>query len=106
MADLMCANCGEPWDFDYVIHDEPEEFVRKGSLISRCPNCRDKGKILTKDLDPIRQMKTMAAVALADVMGDDLDGFAAEMAGLEIHAPADMSREEIRDLIFKFDEIK
>jgi len=42
--DLHCTRCGEPWDLDYVLHDEPEEFkFKKGSkTIIECPACRGK----------------------------------------------------------------
>lgn len=78
MPDMICLQCGEPWDMDFVLHDEPESFERKGAAISSCPACVSHEK-------PIRSYNEMAmAAALADVMGDDVDGFvsALEDAGL------------------------
>ncbi len=37
--DLVCTRCGEPWDVDYVLHEEPEGFKRKGGRIDHCPVC-------------------------------------------------------------------
>lgn len=36
--DLLCLRCGEPWDFDLVLHELPEQFERQGCVISRCPS--------------------------------------------------------------------
>lgn len=70
--DLYCANCAEPWDMDYVLHEaEKGEFKRKGSLISKCPACDENGPAKEEVQDMI------GAIAL--VMGDDIDGAAAEM---------------------------
>ena len=39
--DIICLNCGEPWDVYHIYHDaEPEEFERVGCVIRRCPCCR------------------------------------------------------------------
>lgn len=73
--DLICTRCGEPWDLDAVLHDMPEDFERKGSLIARCPSCPP-GK-------PKLANATEARLAiirfLAENLGDDVDGFAATL---------------------------
>jgi len=66
---------GEPWDFDYVMHEAKEEFRRRRSLIMACPCCKGKPKEVTPEqqdyLDSIR--------AIADILGDDVDGFASAL---------------------------
>ncbi len=37
--DLICTRCGEPWDLDYVLHEEPRAFKRHYGRIDRCPCC-------------------------------------------------------------------
>ena len=69
--DMKCANCGEPWDMDYVLHEAPEDFKRKGSRITACPACKgDKSK---------RHPMSATYHALADIAGDDIDGFASDL---------------------------
>ena len=61
--DLVCIRCGEPWDTDYVLHEDPKAFKRRGGRIDRCPCC------------PKEKPKHSRA-ELADLLGDDLDGLA------------------------------
>lgn len=76
--DLFCTNCGEPWDVDHVVHDEPDDFERHGSAITRCPACpKDDRKILKASKD-----RAEAAAMITDLLGDDIDGAAAEMEDL------------------------
>jgi hypothetical protein len=79
--DLCCARCGEPWDMDHVLHEEPQDFKYKDGRISECPACRGKSD---KDLNLSPGQKNRADIAgvLADLLGDDVDGIAAEMADL------------------------
>jgi len=76
--DLICTKCGEPWDLDYVLQEAPEDFIREGSAILHCPACPENEK------DIYIEAKNIAAKAraIADVMGDDLDGAASEMDDL------------------------
>ncbi len=37
--DLVCSNCGEVWFKEYVLHAAPEDFTRKGDVITHCPRC-------------------------------------------------------------------
>ena len=70
--DLICTNCGEPWDMDTVLHDEPEEFTRQGAAIVHCPACKENGKP-----PPELREKLLAAREAGDLLGDDVDGYAA-----------------------------
>lgn len=78
--DLICTNCGEPWDLDYVLHDEPEGFTRKGSAVIFCPCCSERNQ--GKDLDPSQRERLEAARELGQLLGDDVDGYAAELEDL------------------------
>jgi len=71
--DLVCTRCGEPWHVDYVLHEEPEDFERKGGLIYRCPTC-PKGK---PKLSPERREELAAVREVGELLGSDVDGFAA-----------------------------
>lgn len=74
--DLYCPRCGEPWEHYYVLHEmTPDErnHFRSGE---GCPSCY--GKTVEK-----RPLRAEIAAALGDVLGDDLDGLAAEMEDAE-----------------------
>lgn len=74
--DLYCSRCGEPYEFDYVMHDmTPQE---KGDFLNGvcCPSC--KGKEVTD-----RPFRAMLAGAMGEILGDDIDGLAAEMEDAE-----------------------
>jgi len=111
--DVKCANCGEPWDVYHLTHeavwetDLPEStkrnwdpsmikqpevalaFEKAGyrfagdSIVAllRCPCC------LEKEPDPERAAERSDREELytiaADLFGDDIDGFAAEMEDFE-----------------------
>jgi hypothetical protein len=78
--DLICVNCGEPWDVDYVLHEEPKEFVRKGGVIKHCPCCPKEKPVLDRQT----KFRTEAARALGEILGDDIDGLACELEDLGI----------------------
>ena len=73
--DLLCTNCGEPWDMDHVLHDSPEDFTRKGGVITHCPGCPKDGS--EPKLDEKTKMKLEAAAEIGELLGDDIDGLAA-----------------------------
>lgn len=75
--DLICVNCGEPWDMDHVLHEEPESFERKGGVIKHCPCCPNDGS--APELDTDKQAKLEIIETLGEIMGDDVDGFASEL---------------------------
>lgn len=78
--DLVCTTCGEPWDLDYVLHDEPEGFTRQGAAIVSCPCCPERKH--GKDLDAEARERLSAARELGELLGDDVDGYAAELEDL------------------------
>ena len=75
--DLICTNCGEPWDMDTVLHDEPDDFKRRGAAIIQCPACKENGPA-PKEL----REKLLAAREAGDLLGDDVDGYAAMLEDL------------------------
>lgn len=73
--DLYCTRCGEPWDMDTLLHDDPEGFDRKGGRITACPACRGQTVNLSE-----QEAERLAIIGeLADLAGDDLDGLAADL---------------------------
>ena len=74
--DLPCTNCGEPWDMDYVLHEAPHEFTRTHGRIDRCPACPATGR---PPLSAAEQERLYFAAELADMLGPDIDGLAAEL---------------------------
>lgn len=76
--DIYCIRCGEPWDIDTVLHDDPEGFKRRGGVIKSCPACENKPVSLSKE-----QREKLAIIReMAVMFGDDLDGLAAEIEDL------------------------
>jgi hypothetical protein len=73
--DIICTHCGEPWEMDYVLHDAPEEFKRKGGVITHCPSCPKDGS--KPKLDEKTEIKLEAAKEIGELLGDDIDGVAA-----------------------------
>ena len=72
--DILCIRCGENWD-RMALTDEftPEETARfrKGE---GCPSCYG------KDVEtPANAFECEAQAAMAEVLGDDLDGLASMM---------------------------
>lgn len=96
--DLLCERCGEPWDQYHVRHEmTPQE--RNTFLDGKgCPSCGDKkpcGKPVTcgacalydrgctvNMFKPRNAEGRQAQAAFRSVLGDDLDGLAAEMEDL------------------------
>ncbi len=73
--DLYCQNCGEPWEMYYVYNDM--ETVDKKYFMSGqgCEYCHGKP---VKD----KPLAASAMSALQDILGDDVDGIAAELEDL------------------------
>lgn len=78
--DLICTSCGEPWDLDHVLHEEPEGFTRDGAAIVSCPCCKERGQ--GKNLGSKAREKLAAARELGRLLGDDVNGYAAELEDL------------------------
>lgn len=70
--DLICVNCGEPWDLDHVVHEEPRAFERRGCVVTKCPCCDARVPKLT----PHEKRRLSVLAEIAADHGDDLDGFA------------------------------
>jgi hypothetical protein len=84
--DLLCTNCGEPWDVDHVLHEaDPEDFTRDGGLITRCPSCEENEKRVT----PKQRERLAAVAAVASILGDDVDGLAAFLDDMSYLDPED-----------------
>ncbi|KKN37275.1 hypothetical protein LCGC14_0765130 [marine sediment metagenome] len=74
--DLYCQRCGEPWEH-YYVHQEMAPLERTQFLEGECcPACH--GKEIEK-----RPFRAQLASALAEMLGDDTDGLAAEMEDAE-----------------------
>ena len=67
--DLLCTQCAEPWDLDFVLHDAPSDFERHAACIYKCPCCE-----ANEDLDGVQQ-EALRDFYLA--FGDDVDAAAA-----------------------------
>lgn len=77
--DLKCTNCGEPWEFDYVVHEDPLGFLRSetGAIVG-CPVCpTDERGIVTQEYSKTEEATMIRE--LHSLLGDDLDGVAAMM---------------------------
>lgn len=75
--DILCVNCGEPWEMDYVLHESPKDFERVGGVIKKCPCCPKDG--IAPNLDNQTKAKLEIVESLGEVLGDDIDGLAAEL---------------------------
>jgi hypothetical protein len=71
--DILCLNCGEPWDTDHVRHDAPADFERKGCAITRCPCCPQRASTVP----PAARRRLAALTEVAEMHGNDLEAFAA-----------------------------
>ena len=71
--DLICTCCGEPWAIDHVLHEDTTEFDRQGGLIRGCPCCHG---IPPEGMTEERRNKLQAVAAVAELLGDDVDGLA------------------------------
>lgn len=78
--DTYCSRCGEPWDV-LGITDDPTDFkFAKGSksLILSCPACKNMtDDEINESLSPKQKERNELRAELADLLGDDVDGFAA-----------------------------
>lgn len=110
--DIHCANCREPWNFDFLLHELPyetdeaprfiNEFIEGGGVFGNPDHIRDelakqgwqfgsnilvvlrceacKGKPVSETADG----RSMAYQAIADILGDDIDGLAAELEDFDL----------------------
>jgi len=68
MSDVRCVQCGEPWEYYYVMHEMTE--AEKKSILSGsgCPACKD--RVVDKGKQAVIQ-------EVMSFLGDDTDAFAA-----------------------------
>ena len=79
--DIYCLNCGEPWDI-FEVNDDKESFSfsePSTGKITACPSCQGK----TVDLSPKQKAKLESVAAIADLLGDDVDGLASMLEDME-----------------------
>ena len=74
--DVLCERCGEPWDLYYVQHEMSQEERNIFWAGRGCPACHG------KEVKPRVPEAQRIQAALRSVLGDDLDGLAAEMEDL------------------------
>jgi hypothetical protein len=79
--DLICTCCGEPWDIDHVLHEEPEGFDRQGGRIRACPCCHG---VPPEGHSEGERERLAAVAAVAELLGDDVDGVAATLEDLDL----------------------
>jgi hypothetical protein len=70
--DINCPRCGEPWETDYVQHEMSQE-QRHDLLAGR--GCSSE----CASRPPAQSQRALAAGAVLELCGDDLDGAAALM---------------------------
>lgn len=74
--DLYCRRCGEPWDMDHVNFEMTPDERNHFKAGEGCPSCY--GQEVKQ-----RPFRAELAGAMADLLGDDEDGLAAEMEDAE-----------------------
>uniref|UniRef100_A0A6M3M6M9 Uncharacterized protein n=1 Tax=viral metagenome TaxID=1070528 RepID=A0A6M3M6M9_9ZZZZ len=94
--DILCTRCGEPWDVFSLVDDMSPEEAKDLKAGQGCPCCAEKEKCdkdiaceecpeylnsrcQAKKFKPINDDGRYVQKALADILGDDIDGLAAEM---------------------------
>jgi hypothetical protein len=101
--DVHCCNCGEPWEDYFLRHElqaEEEQgpdtlatqgwrFGRNRLVVLHCPCCPKDGSGL-----PDAAERTEATEELADLLGDDEDGLAAELEDFDLFFPRSLGEEE------------
>jgi len=76
--DLLCQRCGEPYEVFYITDEMTEEERKDFHAGTRCPSCCKK-TAADIHLSPRQQEAVEIQSVLRDVLGDDIDGLAAEM---------------------------
>jgi len=76
--DLYCQVCGEPYELDYIEHELSHDA--KGAFYAGvgCEACKWGANKPAR-----RPFNAELASAMADIMGDDIDGIAAAMEDAE-----------------------
>ena len=85
--DVVCMRCGEPWDIDYIQHEAPELFARKGCVIQACPACQGQPVNL-----PTEHARRLAVIReIAGLWCEDLESLAYEINELEAYWNGELS---------------
>ena len=78
--DIICTNCGEPWELDYVLHEEPHNFDRQGGVIKACPCCHGNTVPLAKE----ETERLQAVRDIGELLGEDIDGLAVTLEDFDL----------------------
>lgn len=77
--DIRCTICGEPWDVD-ELHDVPGRTYKQAVSAFRSTGCAVFGSTHGMVGDDTADEAAGISAALFDILGDDVDGIAAELA--------------------------
>jgi hypothetical protein len=75
--DVYCPRCGEPFELYYIQHEITPEERRAFWAGEGCQSC--KGKQVKK-----KPFRAQISAAFRELLGDDVDGIAAEMEDAEV----------------------
>lgn len=74
--DIICPKCGEPWEID-TLHDYADEVGETYRGVSRKFRQEGCGKAFSEwRITCHADEKAGVRLALADILGDDIDGYA------------------------------
>ncbi len=86
--DIVCTNCGEPWDVMHVLHEEPQSFTRNGSLIRKCPSCEENLRYREQNCTEKEIAKEKERLSMieevCEMLGDDIDGAASYLEDFKL----------------------
>lgn len=75
--DILCPKCGEPWEMD-TLHDYADEAGTTYAVVSRTFRRKGCGEAFQMwEVTCEKRAGSEARSALADLLGDDIDGYAA-----------------------------
>lgn len=91
--DIRCIRCGEPWEMDTLHEVAAEQLYEAGMTAYTDREYMDKYQVVKKDFlkrgcvalggDPCEKTANPLIGAIYDILGDDLDGAAAEFEDAE-----------------------
>ena len=85
MFDVICRNCGEPWEND-TLHDVAQELGTTYAAMARAFSNKGCGAFNGSSYEAAPcspDSKAAARGILADLLGDDMDGYAAMLDDAE-----------------------
>ena len=86
--DIYCPVCAEPWEID-SLHDVADEdgtsfaHVRKAFFSDGCGAAFASWGVTCERASGKAGQRAMVSAMLAEILGDDIDGIASEMADAE-----------------------